>query len=124
MKKGPFRTAAGFCLGAFAGVSLTLTVLPFVLSLLLGANTMDVVFRVNDFALPMALVWAVVGAALGRVGGMRNGALLLGVCGALSGIILAAFGVEGNLATIGVSALGCLAYGAVGGLILGRVFTD
>ena len=71
---------------------------------------------------PITLMWAIGGMLVSRHGGGWLGAVLMGLCGAVSGTALALV-VGGNEASFSLAgALVGLLYGAPAGILLGLAF--
>jgi len=121
IQQSPLRAIFGFFIGIMTGVSLTTGVLPTVLSILFGINSFETMIVIRGLILPVVILWAIGGAWLGWQGGTQTGGLILGLCGAISGLLISMFAFDGALLIL-VSAVTGLIYGGVGGLILGRVF--
>lgn len=121
IQQSPFRAVFGFFIGMITGVSLTVGVLPTVLSILFGINSFETMIVIRGLILPIVIFWAVGGAWLGWQGGVQTGGLILGLCGAISGLVLSTFAFSGALVIL-ASAMTGLIYGGIGGLILGRIF--
>ena len=91
MQRSGLRIITGFFFGGFAGLSLTTAIIPLVMSNFFSWYSMDLYLAVRGFGIPLAIVWAVGGAAIGWYGGVRTGGTILGGLGVISGIILALF---------------------------------
>ena len=122
MQRSGLRMITGLFFGGFAGLSLTTAIIPLVMSNFFNLYSIDLLLAVRGFGIPLAVAWAIGGAAIGWFGGVRFGGAVLGGLGLLSGIILGAFALGGDVALVAASALAGLAYGGIGGLILGRAF--
>lgn len=119
--KRTLKLVGGVILGGFAGLSLTSSVLPGALSVGAQLDNFFVRWKLSDFAAHTSLVWAVGGWAVVKTGIPRAGVLILGALGLISGVLLAvgAFGSDLKLVALSAIAGGC--YGAVGGLLIGKV---
>lgn len=115
------RLAGGVILGGFAGLSLTSSVLPGALSVAAQLDSFFVRWKLSDFAAHTSLVWAIGGWAVVKTGIPRAGALILGLLGLVSGALLAMGSFGNDLKLIALSALAAGFYGAIGGMLLGRV---
>lgn len=122
MQPGPRRILIGLGIGAFAGISLITGVLPFVITRLFGINSFEVLLLVGGLTLPVALLWAVGGGLIGRQGGPFKGGLVLGLCGAISGLAVGVFALGSDLPLLLTGLLCGLIYGAIGGVLIGYAF--
>lgn len=123
LKGGPLRILAGCMFGLAGGSSLVTAVFPFATARLLQTESFDMsqIFR---YTLPIVVLWIIGGALVGWQGGKRTGILAFGACGALGGFILSVFAVSGNVSFVVGGTLIGLAYGAIGGLIIGAAFSN
>lgn len=122
IQQSPLRAIFGFFIGIVTGISLTMGVLPTVLSVVFEINSFETMIVIRGLILPVIIFWAIGGAWLGWQGGAQTGGLILGLCGAISGLLLSLLAFNGALPLVSVNTLTGLIYGGVGGLILGRVF--
>jgi len=122
MRKGPLRIAFGAILGGFAGLSLTTSILPLIVSLASEMEAFMVRFQLGGYASHMALLWGTAAGLVAWRGGPKLGAWLLGGSGLLSGAFLGFLGLGGTGPLMLVSMAGALAYGLIGGVILGSIF--
>lgn len=113
-----FRAIGATILGAFAGLSLTTTIIPSVLLFVVGMDIFTARWGLGGFAVYSMMAWAVGGWAAQRSGEKRFGAVILGFVGLVSGALFTGVGIgtEGNLLLAGGGA--GLIYGAVGGLLI------
>ena len=120
-KRKNIRKFVGALLGLAAGMSLTTTVIPTAITSFVGGDHFAIRFLLADYFAHTALVWAAGGWAVGRLANPIFGALVLGLVGALSGLLLsiATMGAVTNL--IVVSTLAALVYGAIGGMIISGI---
>ena len=121
LKKGYLRLAIGVVLGLMGGVSLTLTVFPFIMGQFLNAPTFDFT-RLIGYVGPIALLWACAGGVVGWYGGVRAGLGVLGICGAVSGFVLGAFAIGGEAQLMWAGIVAGLIYGVPAGLLIGSAF--
>jgi len=112
------RPTAAVFLGGFAGLSLTASVLPTVISILGVTDDFSARLDLAGFAVYSFLVWAVGGWAAQRAASAQAGAVILGLVGLVSAAIFAglAYGAEKEL--ILLCAAAGLAYGSIGGMLL------
>ena len=115
------RALTGVVLGASAGSSLCLSILPWAL-FQAGIGEELTLTRLLSAYLPhVALIWAAGGWGVARVGFSLGGGAVLGVAGLAAGLfaVSAALHVAPKiLLTGGVTGL---VYGFLGGLLLGRI---
>jgi hypothetical protein len=122
MQRSGRRILIGVGIGAFAGISLITGVLPFVITRLFGINSFEILLLVGGFTLPVALLWAGGGGLIGRQGGPVQGGLVLGLCGALSGLAVGVFALGGSMSLLLTGLLCGSIYGAIGGILIGYAF--
>jgi hypothetical protein len=111
-------------MAGFAGLSLSVAIIPLVMSNIFNLYSIDLMLAVRGFGIPLAILWAVGGGVIGWFGGPRLGVSVLGGIGIFSGLLLGSVALNGDLSIIGVSALTGVAYGGIGGLILGKAFPN
>lgn len=121
LKQGFPRLAIGLILGLMGGLSLTLTVFPFVTGQFLNMPSFDFT-RLIGYAGPIALLWAAAGGVAGWYGGLRTSVILLGGCGAIAGFVLGTFAAGGDAQLMWGGTLVGLIYGLPAGLIIGIAF--
>jgi len=115
------RSVAAVFLGGFAGLSLTTTILPTVISVLGVTDDFSARLDLAGFAVYSFLSWAVGGWAAQRTASAQAGAVILGLIGAVSAAIFAAmaYGAEKELLMILLlCAAAGLAYGTFGGMLI------
>lgn len=112
------RPTGAVILGGFAGLSLTTTILPTVISFLGATDDFSARLDLAGFAVYSFLVWAVGGWAAQRTASAQAGAVILGLVGLVSAAIFAglAYGAEKEL--ILLCAAAGLAYGSIGGMLI------
>ncbi|WP_432822921.1 hypothetical protein [Trichloromonas sp.] len=121
IKKWWFRYTLGTVLGGFAGLSLSSSVLPSVVSSVVEVESFFIRYALGDYAVHAALVWAFAGWVVAKTGVPKIAPIILGAVGLGSGFLLGyvGFGIESNLIIVcGVAGGG---YGVIGGLLLGNV---
>jgi MFS family permease len=115
------RYTLGVILGGCAGLSLTSTILPLVMSLAGMKEEFLVRWDLGGYAAHCVLAFAFGGWLIARVGRIATGPLLLGgvaiACGGLMGV----FTYPGEVSWILFMAVAAGAYGTIGGLLLGHV---
>lgn len=112
------RPTGAVILGGFAGLSLTTTILPTVISILGATDDFSARLDLAGFAVYSFLVWAVGGWAAQRRASAQGGAVILGLLGSGSAAIFAglAYGAEKELVLLCAAA--GLAYGSIGGMLI------
>ncbi|WP_025324336.1 hypothetical protein [Deferrisoma camini] len=117
----PIRASFGLILGAAAGVSLLTGIIPWVLGLVLSVDSLWIRLQVAGYLNLVALIWAGVGATVGAFPGSRTGSGLLGAAGLATGLTLARAVPQAHWTVVVLGAVTGLAYGSVGGFLVGRV---
>lgn len=112
------RPTGAVVLGGFAGLSLTTSVLPTIISTLGFTDSFSARIDLAGFAVYSIMLWAVGGWAAQRTAGAQAGAVVLGLVGLASGATFAgvAYGAEKELLLLCAAA--GLAYGTVGGMLI------
>lgn len=113
------RSVGATILGGFAGLSLTSTVIPSAMSLMVDMNTFTARWGLGGYAVYSVMAWAVGGWAVQRTGDKKLGAIILGTVGLVTGLAftIAGLGTETKVLLTGAGA--SLLYGAIGGMIIG-----
>lgn len=124
IKKRWFRLTLGVVLGGFAGLSLTTSILPMVVSTVLGIESFFVRWSLGGYAAHSTLVWAFAGWVAARTGLPRISPILFGLLGLASGFLLAYAGLGTEIKTLAICAVGAASYGVIGGLLLGSVLAS
>ncbi len=119
IKQKWIRLTLGAILGGFAGLSLTSSVLPTIVSTLGGGDSFFIRWALSDYAAHTTLLWAVGGWSVAKVGIPRAGAVILGVVGLCSGLLLGGVALGTQATLLLTTGLGGGAYGVLGGLLLG-----
>ncbi len=120
-KRSIIRLLVGIALGVAGGISLAITIFPYVTSKLLNTPTFDL-GGVLGFLAPIIVIWACGGAIVGWFGGAKVGSLALGGSGALAGFMLGAFAIGGDPQFIWIGTLIGLIYGIPAGVMAGIAF--
>jgi len=115
------RYATALLLGALAGVSLCISVLPLALQASGVGDELALGFYLKRYALHAALIMAVGGWSVTRVRHPLAGALVFGPAGLVTALYLATIGLGRDPRAMAAAAISGLVYGLLGGLILGRV---
>ena len=112
------RPTGAVILGGFAGLSLTASVLPAVISFLGATDDFSARLNLAGFAVYAFLAWAVGGWAVQRKGSPQGGAVILGLLGAVSAALFAGLAYGAEKETILLCAAAGLAYGSIGGMLI------
>ena len=115
------RYLLGLVLGGCAGLSLTVSVLPVVLRLAGVGEELVLTRALAPLAPWAALMWAAGGISAARAGSPLAGAVILGLVGAAAAVMLVAFALALEPRSVLAAILAGGFYGALGGLIIGRV---
>jgi len=112
------RSVGAVLLGGCAGLSLTATILPTVISTVGITDSFSARWDLGGFAVYSFMLWAVGGWAAQRTGSTQAGGVILGLVGMISGALFTglAYGVVAKVLLIGGAA--GLAYGTVGGMLI------
>ena len=117
-----WRVLLAAVVSAMGGLAMANSIFPLLLVRLMEEIPLQVLINVRDLGLTLALMWAIGGAMVGWLGGMRAGAIIIGFCGITSGYWLSAIAAQGDTVLIVWGTSIGLLYGIPGGLIMGRVF--
>ena len=115
------RPTGAVFLGGFAGLSLTTSILPTVISTLGVTDSFSARLDLAGFAVYSVILWAIGGWAAQRTASAQAGALVLGLAGSISAAIFAgmAYVAEQELTLLLLlCAAAGLAYGALGGMLI------
>jgi hypothetical protein len=112
------RGVGAVFLGGFAGLSLTSTVLPTVLSLVGITDDFSARLDLAGFAVYSFMVWALGGWMCQRRGSAQAGALILGLTGLVSAGVFAGLAYGAAQEVLLICAAAGLAYGTFGGLLI------
>lgn len=115
------RFLLAFGLAGLAGMSFCVSLLPLTLYQAGIGDEMVLTRIFSGWLLPVMAVWSVGGWGLTRVPRQVAGALVLGLAGVLTGLVLGGGALHPSPKILGVSALTGLVYGFLGGLIIHRV---
>ena len=118
------RPVAAVFLGGFAGLSLTSTILPTVISVLGFTDDFSARLDLAGFAIYSFMVWALGGWLCQRRASAQAGALILGLTGLLSAAIFAALAYGAAQEVLLICAAAGLAYGTFGGLLIAIALGD
>lgn len=115
------RHAAGVVLGALAGASLCLSVLPLGLQIAGYGSRLALGFYLGRYVLFAAAVMAGGGWGVVRARQPLAAAAVFSLAGLATGLLLTGFGLERSPRLLATGAAAGWLYGLVGGLILGRI---
>ncbi|MCP4574074.1 MAG: hypothetical protein GY838_17070 [bacterium] len=115
------RSLAGALLGAFAGTSLALSVLPLVLRWGGFGDDLELTRVLSSYVPHAAAICAGGGWSAARTGFPLAGGLVMAVAGLAAGLVVAAVGVGTALLALVLGGIGGLVYGFLGGLIIVRL---
>jgi hypothetical protein len=118
------RPTVAAVLGAFAGLSLTATILPTAIAAMGVTDDFSARMDLAGFALYSVLWWALGGWSAQKTGNTWAGALVLGLVGATSGAFFTAmtYGLGSKVLLVGAAA--GLAYGVVGGMLIATALAE
>jgi hypothetical protein len=115
------RLTLGTVLGGFAGLSLTSSILPMVLSFMGLGEDLFFRWQLSGYAAHAALLFAVGGWAAVRTDIPMAAAAVLGVVGAIGGVVLSFWSFGSEIDFLLACGIGGGFYGFLGGLLLGTV---
>ena len=115
------RYTLGAILGGAAGLSLTATVLPLLLSLAGMKEEFLIRWDLGGYAAHCVIAFAIGGWLTARVGIPKFGPLILGGIGFACGVVLALVVYDAEMSWLLFMGVAAGAYGTVGGLLLGYV---
>jgi len=113
------RAIGATVLSSFAGLSLTTTIIPSAMTMMVGMDTFAARWDLGGFAVYSMLAWAVGGWAVQRSGNKWLGAIILGLVGLVTGLLFTGAGIGTEMSVLMTGGGAALLYGAVGGLIIG-----
>lgn len=124
IKNTKLRLLIGAVLGAGAGASLCLSILPTVLFQAQVGDETTLAFLFSPYVIYIALIWVVGAWAVTRTGFVLGGGLVLGLTGLASSLFLVLIALHPAVKILAVAGLTGSIYGFLGGLLLSRVLTD
>ena len=120
-KRKNIRGFVGGLLGLAAGMSLTTTIIPTAVTTIVGGESFFIRYALADYFAHTALVWCAAAWATARIGSTPLGAVIMGLTGAVTGLLLA-IAQLGTAPNILLSAsIGAMIYGVIGGLIISGI---
>lgn len=120
-KRKNIRGFVGGLLGLAAGMSLTTTIIPTAVTTVVGGEPFFVRFALADYFAHTALVWCTAAWATARIGSTMLGAIIMGLTGAVAGLLLAIAQLGTATNILLSSTIGSLIYGVIGGLIISGI---
>lgn len=114
-----FRAIGATVLSSFAGLSLTTTIIPSALEMVVGMDSFSARWGLGGFAVYSMMAWAVGGWAVQRTGDKRLGAIILGFVGLVTGLLFTGVGIGTEMNVLMTGGGAALLYGAIGGMIIG-----
>jgi hypothetical protein len=123
ISKTPLRYLLGTFLGAMAGLSFCLSILPVALELVGAGDQAFLGMVLSRFAVYSALVWGVGGFSTARAGFLKAGMITMGLVGVTTGGLLVGLAIQASVSFLAAGILAGLFYGVVGGMVLGRILT-
>lgn len=118
------RPVVAVFLGGFAGLSLTSTILPTVLSGIGVTDDFSARLDLAGFAIYSFMVWALGGWMCQRRASAQGGALILGLIGLVSAAVFAGLAYGAAQQVLMICAAAGLAYGTFGGLLIAIALGD
>ena len=114
LQKTHNRIIFGAIIGAFGGSSFVLSIYPVAIGRLFEQLSGNALLLTFIYSIPLAILWAVGGGLTGWLGKMRDGAIVMGICGIISGVVISA-----NLLSEAGGSTNIVLTGAIIGLIYG-----
>jgi hypothetical protein len=118
------RPTVAVFLGGFAGLSLTSTILPSVISVIGVTDDFSARLDLAGFAVYAFMVWALGGWMCQRRASAQAGALILGLTGLVSAAVFAALAYGAVQEVLLICAAAGLVYGTFGGLLIALALGD
>lgn len=115
------RSLAGALLGAFAGTSLALSILPLVLRWGGLGDDLELIRALSRYVPHAAAVGAGGGWAAARTAFPLAGGIVMAVAGLAAALVVTAAGVAAAPGALLLAGVGGLVYGFLGGLIIARL---
>jgi hypothetical protein len=122
IKNRMIRLGLGTILGGFAGLSLTSSILPTVLSTIGVGDPFFNRFALSGYAAHVTLVWALGGWISVRLDSPKLAMTVLGLVGVISGVALVMLSIGSSTSLLLAGGIAGGLYGMVGGLLIGTVF--
>lgn len=88
LQKTQNRVIFGSLIGAFGGSSFVLSVYPIAIGLLFDQLSGNSLLMTLAYVIPVTALWGIGGGVSGWLGKMREGAIIMGLCGLIAGILI------------------------------------
>ncbi len=121
IKNSKLRMAIGALLGACAGMSLAMGILPMVLFKARIGDETTLTYLLSRYLPHTMLLWAMGGWSVTRTRGYLGGSMVLALTGLASGLLLMFAALNPAPKILAVGGVTGLIYGFLGGLLLARV---
>jgi len=118
LKRIRLRSVGATILGGFAGLSLTTSIIPTAMSYLGITDSFSARFALAGYAVYSVMAWSVGGWAAQKIGDRGFGALILGLVGAVSGLVFTGLGLGTHAIVLLIGGGAALLYGAIGGMLI------
>lgn len=112
------RPVGAVFLGGFAGLSLTATILPTVISIMGITDSFSARLELAGFAVYSFMLWAVGGWAAQRTASTQAGGVILGLVGMVSGALFTGMAFGAGVKPLLIGGAAGLAYGTIGGMLI------
>lgn len=116
------RTVGAVLLGAIAGLSLTVNIIPTAMEYMGVMESFSARWAIGGFAIYSMIIWGIGARSVQKFGSKKLGAIMLGAVGCVSGLIITGVGINTDLNTLLIGGGVALLYGAIGGMIIGDAF--
>lgn len=117
-KRVKMRSLGAILLGGCAGLSLTASVLPTVFSSLGHSDSFSIRWVLAGYATYAMMAWGVGGWAARRIGNPAAAAIIMGVLGLVSGLLLTYAEIDRSLTMLLAGGGAAMLYGGIGGLLI------
>lgn len=112
------RSVGAVLLGGCAGLSLTATILPTVISTLGLTDSFSARLDLAGFAVYSFMLWAVGGWAAQKTASTQAGGVILGLVGLISGALFTGMAFGAGVKPLLIGGATGLAYGTIGGMLI------
>lgn len=112
------RSVGATILGGFAGLSLNANIIPSALTYGGITDSFSARWALGGYAVYSVMLWSVGGWSAQRSGCKKFGALVMGLVGLVSGLLLTGFGVSTQFQALLYGGGAAMLYGAIGGMII------
>ncbi|MCP4291364.1 MAG: hypothetical protein GY780_05960 [bacterium] len=121
IKNPKLRALIGTVLGACAGMSLCVSVLPLVLFQTGIGDEITLTYLLSRYVLPCMAIWAVGGWAVTRTDSIIRGGVVLSLTGLACAMMLMVLALHPAWNILLVGGVTGLVYGFLGGLLIARI---